>query len=64
LAGGIHGHHVKFRVTDAEDFGLPGKCMMLKLPDDGMVFCRGIAGDDHRNPMDGMRGVQARRYDP
>jgi hypothetical protein len=67
LAGGIHGQHVMFRVTDAET--LPGKWMMLKLPDDGMVFCRGIAGDDHRNPWtacvvikpDGIRSVRPTR---
>jgi hypothetical protein len=49
LSGGDAGDSFKFSVRDEPDFGFDSKCLMIKLPDEGFVFCRGV-GDNKKNP--------------
>ncbi|GLD94392.1 hypothetical protein PINS_up003003 [Pythium insidiosum] len=50
LSGGVQGNDYKFRVNESEDFGVSGKCATVKLPDVGIVFCRGVGDDDDADP--------------
>ncbi|GMF44798.1 unnamed protein product [Phytophthora fragariaefolia] len=45
LSGGNAGDPFKFNIREKHDFGYDNRRVMIKLPDDGIVFCRGVGGD-------------------
>ncbi|RLN88793.1 hypothetical protein BBJ28_00023295 [Nothophytophthora sp. Chile5] len=50
LSGGVEGNNYKFNVRKEHDFGHDDKRIMIKLPNEGVVFCRGV-GMNWDNPL-------------
>lgn len=50
LSGGVVSNPYKFNVREEHDLGMDNKRVMVKLRDEGIVFCRGV-GSDHANPL-------------
>lgn len=49
LSGGVDGNDYKFNIREVHGFGFDNRRIMIKLPVEGFVFCRGVGGDV-RNP--------------
>ncbi|KAG6961509.1 hypothetical protein JG688_00009046 [Phytophthora aleatoria] len=49
LSGGDASNSYKFNIREAQDFGYDNMRVMIELPDEGIVYCRGV-GDNHTNP--------------
>ncbi|KAG6610585.1 uncharacterized protein IUM83_06704 [Phytophthora cinnamomi] len=49
LSGGNAGNPYKFNIREEDDLGYDNKRVMIKLPDEGVVFCRGVGGNP-KNP--------------
>ncbi|ETP49664.1 hypothetical protein, variant [Phytophthora nicotianae P10297] len=49
LSGGNASNSTKFDIREEHDFGYDNTRVMIELPDEGVVYCRGV-GDNHTNP--------------
>ncbi|KAG2819882.1 hypothetical protein PC112_g12007 [Phytophthora cactorum] len=49
LSGGDASNSYKFNNREEQDFGYDNMRVMIELPDEGIVYCRGV-GDNHTNP--------------
>lgn len=49
LSGGTAGNPRKFNIREEDDFGFDNRRVMIKLPHEGIVYCRGV-GDSRKNP--------------
>ncbi|KAE9173095.1 hypothetical protein PF005_g26421 [Phytophthora fragariae] len=49
LSGGNAGSPYKLNIQEEDEFGLDNRRVMIKLPDEGVVYCRGV-GNSRKNP--------------